>query len=179
MLKCWYQFTILLNSRESLLVLPQTPMSQDGHVAGPFVRLFVESKSFSRNALEILSVSWRVGIWKRYNSQIEMFVKFSRERYTDHIQETTEIGVEFLIECVKTGVGYSSVISARSALSNIIKLVCNVYLENHLCYADFSRSFVYILGQLCLDILQLGVLLKFIKSKPTLTDCDLKIVSHR
>ena len=34
--------------------------------------------------------------------------------------------IEFLTEYFKTGVGYSSVNSARSALSSIIKPVCNV-----------------------------------------------------
>ena len=29
-------------------------MEKDGHVGGPFVRLFTESKSLSRDALEIL-----------------------------------------------------------------------------------------------------------------------------
>ena len=96
------------------------------HVGGPFVRLFAESKSLSRNALEILSASWRVGTGKRYSSHEERFVKFCRERYTDPIQATTEMGKEFLTEYFKTGLGYSSVNSARSALSNIIKPMCNV-----------------------------------------------------
>ena len=63
---------------------------------------------------------------ERYNYHIERLVKFCRERYTDPIQATTEMGIEFLTEYFKTGVGYSSVNSARSALSSIIKPVCNV-----------------------------------------------------
>ena len=101
-------------------------MEKDGRAGGSFVRLFAESKSISRDALEILSASWIMGTEKRYNSHVKRFVKFCRERYTDPIQATTEIGIEFLTEYFKTGVGYSSVNSARSALSNIIKPVCNV-----------------------------------------------------
>ena len=60
---------------------------------------------------------WEQGM--RYNSHIERFVKFCWEKYTDRIHANTE--VEFL-----TGVGYSSVNSAGSALSIIIKPVCHV-----------------------------------------------------
>ena len=48
------------------------------------------------------------------------------ERYTDAIQATTEMGIELLTEYFKTGVGYSSVNSARSALPSTIKPVFNV-----------------------------------------------------
>ena len=73
-----------------------------------------------------LEASWRVGTGKRHNSHIERFVKFYRERYTDPIQATTEIEIELLTDYFKTRVGYSSVNSPRSALSSIIKPVCNV-----------------------------------------------------
>ena len=71
MLKMLVSTQILLNSRKSLLVQRQTNqpgrsnVEKDVHVGGPFVRLFAESKSFSRDALENLSVSWRVGTGKR------------------------------------------------------------------------------------------------------------------
>ena len=101
-------------------------MEKNEYAGGPFVRLFGESKSLSRNAFEILSASWRMGTGKRYNFLVERFVKFCRERYTDPIQATTEMGIEFLTEYFKIGVGYSSVNSERSALSSIIKPVCNI-----------------------------------------------------
>ena len=99
-------------------------MEQNKYAGDSFVMLFAQSKSLSRNALEILSVLSRVGTVKRYNSHIERFLKLCRERYTNPIQANTETGIEFLTEYFKTGVG--SVNSARSALSSIIKPVCNV-----------------------------------------------------
>ena len=71
-------------------------MEKDGHAGGSFVRLSSESKSMSRDALDILSASWRMGTEKRYNSYVERFVKFCRERYTDPIQATTDMGMGFL-----------------------------------------------------------------------------------
>ena len=49
--------------------------------------------------------------------------------------------IEFLSEYFKTGVGYNSVNYVRSALSSILKPVCNVHLENCLWHADFSKGF--------------------------------------
>ena len=96
MLKMLVSTQILSNSRKSLLVLPQSParyiqcVEKDEHAA---FRLFAESKLLSRDALTILSVSWRVGTEKRYNSHVKRFVNFCRERSTDPIQVTTEMGI--------------------------------------------------------------------------------------
>ena len=53
------------------------------------------------------------------------------------------------------------------------------YLENHLWYADFLKG-ILILSQTCnvttWDVIKIFT---FVKSKPTLTDCDLETVSHK
>ena len=183
MLKMLVSTPILLNSRKSLLVntLPGTSnMEKDEHAGGSFVRLFAESKSLSRYALEILSASWRVETGKRYNSHVERFVKFCRERYTDPIQATTEMGIEFLTEYFKTGVGYSSVNSARSALSSIIKPVCNVPFGKSPLVCRFLKGVFNIRPALPRYVTTWNVtkVFTFIKSKPIPTNCDLKTLSH-
>ena len=136
-------------------------MEKDEHDNGPFVRFFAESKPLSRDALEILSASRRVGTEKRYNPYIKRLAKFCRQRYTDSIQTTTEMGIEYLTGYFKTGVGYSSVSSARSALPSVIKQDVMSHLENQLWYADVSKRFL-ILGQSCQDMLQRRMLAKFL-----------------
>ena len=156
-------------------------MEKDEHAAGRFVRLFAESKSLSRDALEILSASWRVGTGKRYSSHIERFVKLFRERYTDPIQATTEIVIEFLTEYFKTGVGYSSANSVRSALSSIIKPVCNVPSGKSPLVCRLLKGVFNIRPALPRYVTTWDVtkVFTFIKSKRTLTNCDLKTLSHR
>ena len=156
-------------------------MEKDEHAGGPFVRLFVESKSLSRDALEILSASWRVGTGKRYNSHVERFVKFCRERYTDHIQGTTEMVIELLTEYFKTGIGYGSVNSARSALPSIIKPVCNLPSGKSPLLCRLLKGVFNIRPALLRYVTTWNVtkVFTFIKSKPTLTNCDLKTLSHR
>ena len=100
-----------------------------------------------------------MGIGKKYNSHIKIFVKFCREKYTDLIQTTTEMGTEFLTEYFKTGLGYSSVNSARSALSNIKKPVCNVPFGKSPLV--FSKGFL-ILDQPCQHMLKNGILPNFL-----------------
>ena len=156
-------------------------MEIDEHAGGTFVRLFAESKTLSRDALEILSASSRVGTGKRCNSHVERFAKFCRERHTDPIQATTEMGIEFLTEHFKTGIGYSSVNSTRSALSSIIKSVCNVKfgksrLVCRLLKGVFNIRLVLTRYVTTWDI---NKVFTFIKSKQTLTNCDLKTLSHR
>ena len=123
MLKMLVSTTILLNSRKSLLVIPQT--SNLVHPMWKKISMLVVhlSDSFqkenycqeSRDALEILSVSLRVGTRKRYHFHVEK----------------------------KTGVGYSSVNSAGSALSSIIKPVCNVPFGKSPLVCRFLKGVLY------------------------------------
>ena len=161
LLKMMVSTTILLNSRKSLLVLTQTsnlvhPMWKRismlvVHLSGSF-----QKENYcheSRDALEILSVSWRVGTRKRYNFHVEK----------------------------KTGVGYSSVNSAGSALSSIIKPVCNVPFGKSPLVCRFLKGVFNIRPALPRYVTTWDVtkVFTFIKSKPTLTNCDLKTLSHR
>ena len=134
-------------------------MEKDEHAGGSSVRLFAESKSLSRDAIEVVSPSWRMGTEKTFHSHVERFAKFCRERYTDPIQTTIEIGIEFLTEYFKTGAGYSSVNFAPSTLSSIIKQVCNVPFGKSSVVCRLLKG-VLILGQPYQDMLPLGMLLK-------------------
>ena len=156
-------------------------MEKDEHAGGPFLRLFAESKSLSRDALEILSASWRVETGKRYNSLVERFAKFCRERYTDPIKATTEMGIEFLTESFKTEVGDGSVDSALSALSSIIKPVCNVPFVKSPLVCRLPKGVFNIRSALPRYITTWDVtkVFTFFKSKPALTNYDLKTLSHR
>ena len=122
-----------------------------------------------------------MGTGKRYNYHVERFVKFCRERYTNPIHATTEIGTEFLSEYFTTGVDYSSVNSARSTLSSIIKPVCNVPFGKSLLVCRLLKEVFNIRPafQRYVTTWDVTKVFTFIKSKPTLTNCDLKTLFHR
>ena len=106
-----------------------------------------------------------------------MFVNLFSERYTYSIQATTEMGIEILIEYFKSGVGYS----ARSALKSIIKPVCNVPVGESPLACRLLKEVFNIRQALPRYVITWNVtkVFTFIKSKPAVTNCDLKTLSHR
>ena len=89
--------------------------------------------------------------------------------------------IEFLTEYFKTGAGYSSVNYARSALSSIIKPVCNVSFEKSPLVCRLLKGVFNIRPAFPRYVTTWDVtkVFTFIKSKPTLTNCDLKTLCHR
>ena len=86
------------------------------------------------------------------------------------------MGIEFLTEYLKTGLGHSSVNSAPSALSSIIRRVCNVLFGKSPLVFRLLKGVFNIRPALpryvtTWDIIKIFT---FIKSKPTVTNCDLK-----
>ena len=122
-----------------------------------------------------------MGIGIKYNSHIKIFVKFCREKYTDLIQTTIEMGIEFLTEYFKTGLGYSSVNFARSTLSSIKKPVCNVPFGKSPLVCRLLKGVFNIRPALPRYVTKWDIakFFTFIKSKLVLITCDLKTLSHR
>ena len=98
-------------------------MAKDRHDCGTLIGFLQKGLTLSKAAIEIIPASWRKGTEKRYNGHIKRFVDFCDKRQADPLCATTETSIEFLTEYFNTGVGYSAVHSARSALSSLIKLI--------------------------------------------------------
>ena len=86
------------------------------------------------------------------------------------------MGIEFVTEYFKTGIGYSSVNSALTALSSIIKPVCNVPLGKSPLVCRLLKEVFNIRPVLprCVTTWNVAKVFTFIKSKPTHTNCDLE-----
>ena len=69
----------------------------------------------------MLEASWRPSTRKRYAGHLQRFTQYCHQGDVDPFQATTKIGIEYLTNYFHTGVGYSSVNTARSVLSTIIK----------------------------------------------------------
>ena len=91
------------------------------------------------------------------------------------------MGIEFLTDYFKTGVGYSLVNFARSALSSVIKPVCNVPFGKSRLVCRFLKGVFNIRPALPRYVTTWDVtkVFTFIKSKSTLTNCDLEIIYHK
>ena len=89
--------------------------------------------------------------------------------------------IEFLTEYFKTGVGYSLVNSARLALPSVIKPVSNVAFGKSPLLCRLLKGVFNIRPALPRYVTTWDVtkVFTFIKSKPSLTNYDLKTLSHR
>ena len=133
---------------------------KDGHDCGTLIGFLQKSSTLSKAAIEIISTSWRQGTEKRYYGHIKRFVDFCHKRQADPLCAITKTGIEFLNEYFNTGVGYSAVNSARSALFSLIKPLHGIHFGKDPLLSRFLRGDL-ILDQLCYDMLQLGMLVKF------------------
>ena len=86
------------------------------------IRGKVKSSSLSKPAQEILLASWRPGTLKQYDSYLHRWAKFCHDNEINVYQPRVEQVVEFLTQLFQTGLGYSAINTARSALSSIVTL---------------------------------------------------------
>ena len=138
-------------------------------------RFIAESNGISKESQDILEALWRLSTTKRYAGHLQRFTQYCHQRNVDPFQATTKIGIEYLTNYFHTGVGYSSVNTARSVLSTIIKT------ENEIPFGELSlvRSFLKGVFNLrpALPRYSTTVDLKYIKSLKHLKQCDLKSLS--
>jgi len=84
------------------------------------IRQAYRQQNISERATEIIMHAWKPGTQRQYNSHIRKWRKFCAERQTDSIRPPVELVVEFLTEMFDQGLGYNSLNSARSALSQYV-----------------------------------------------------------
>ena len=80
---------------------------------------FIEG-NFSTESTDIIVKSWRPKTAKRYNTYIKQWKVFCRERQINPISPSLSEAIEFMTTIFKTGVSYSSLATARSALSSLL-----------------------------------------------------------
>ena len=178
MLKMLVSTTILLNSRKSLLVLPKTHNLVHSmwktrrmlvvHLLGPLQKAY--------HCQGMLLRSYQLfGEWEQENGTIHMS-NYLSSFVLKGTQIPFKLRIEFLTEYLKTGLGHRSVNSGPSALSSIIRRVCNVLFGKSPLVFRLLKGVFNIRPALpryvtTWDIIKIFT---FIKSKPTLTNCDLK-----
>ena len=64
--------------------------------------------------------SWRSGTAKQYRTYLSRWESYCDERNIDKLQPGIENALDFLTELFHSGIGYSAINTARSALSTVI-----------------------------------------------------------
>ena len=71
---------------------------------------------------EVLMASWRLGTKKQHSAYLNKWLEFCSKRTIDYCPPRVSEAVEFLMTLHSQGLSYSSISTARSALSSILKL---------------------------------------------------------
>ena len=154
---------------------------KDGHDCRTLVGFLQKSSTLSKAAIEIISTSWRQGTEKRYYGHIKRFVDFCHKRQADPLCAITKTGIEFLNEYFNTGVGYSAVNSARSALSFLIKALHGIPFGEDPLVSRFLRGVLNIRPALPQYVTTWNVSkgFQYLGKQQALVNCELKAVLHR
>ncbi|XP_074629610.1 uncharacterized protein LOC141887255 [Acropora palmata] len=92
-----------------------------------FVRRLYKNRGFSERATNIVLQSWRQSSQKQYDAHIRKWLLFCTKRQADPICPIISVAVDFLTSLYDEGLSYSSINSARCALSAILESPASAY----------------------------------------------------
>ena len=105
----------------SSTVRPGTPTSPEASTSSmSLVRESLGNRGLSESATSLIMQSWRMGTKQQYKPFISKWEQYCSTRQIDPFYATIEQGINFLAELYQTGMGYSALNTARSALSTMI-----------------------------------------------------------
>ena len=95
--------------------------SQENETDGlKIVEQSYRARGLSTGATSIILSSWRDGSKKQYSSYLKRWVQFCSQRQIDTLRAPVTRVLDFLTELYNTGLGYSAINTARSAISFIL-----------------------------------------------------------
>jgi len=117
---------------------PAQPAKQDAPTAQtarahglPLIRETLNTRNISKEAKDIIMASWRTGTSKQYQVYLERWSQFCQSRAIDYTAASIDNGIDFLATLFASGLGYSAINTARSALSSVLALPDNTTFGSH------------------------------------------------
>ena len=84
------------------------------------IREFFKDRLFSDESIDIMCASWRPSTIKQYEIYFKKWLDFCGRRQTNPLLFDEVLAVEFLTVLFQSGIGYSAINSARSAISTLL-----------------------------------------------------------
>lgn len=102
--------------------VPQTTPSEEKveSFSLSLMRRLYQNRGFYEKAINIVLQSWRLSSQNQYDAHINKWLLFCTQRQANQICPGMSVAVEFLTNVYEEGLSYSSITSARCALSAII-----------------------------------------------------------
>ena len=116
---------------------PDTQGTVDGL---SLLRRGLESQKVPSGAAELMLRSWSKGTLKSYNSVLQRWTKFCSEREIDVFRATVTDTLNFLTVLYNSGVGFSVINTARSALSAILPMANSKPVGEHHLISRLMRG---------------------------------------
>ena len=104
------------------------------------VRRYLNGKGLSTTATTVMEQSWRSGTRKQYATYLQKWRCYCSSRGIDPICPSVEDGINFLAELYDSGIGYSAINTARSAVSSIVTLPNNTSFGAHPMVCRFLKG---------------------------------------
>ena len=115
--------------------------SQENETDGlKIVEQSYRARGLSTGATSIILSSWRDGSRKQYSSYLKRWVQFCSQRQIDSLRAPVTRVLDFLTELYNTGLGYSAINTARSAISSILLSTGAVSFGSHPFVVRFLRG---------------------------------------
>jgi hypothetical protein len=124
------------------------------------IRKIMENSGLSQEASAIIFLSWRTSTQRQYRSYLTKWCTFCCQRQINIFTPTEVVLIEFLTMLYKSGVGYSSINTARSALSSYLTLGKSVSVGQLPLVKRFLKG-VYNKNLFSQDISKHGMLILF------------------
>ena len=163
----------LTNARDET---SSSPLNQEnGSDCLQIVRQSYEAQGFSQKATSIIVQSWRKGTTKQYSSYIKRWITYCHQKQIDPVFATVPQALDFLVELFESGVGYSGINTARSALSSVLKAADGITFGAQESVKRFLKG-VYEArpsNPRYAETWDVGKVLNYLKSIST-TECSLK-----
>ena len=127
-----------ISSKQPIGETPSAPKAGSNYVS--LIREQFQNRGLSATATEILDAAWRAGTRKQYDRYLEKWRQYCCKRNINPFSSTVEEGINFLAELFETGLGYSGLNTARSALSSIINLPSDTNFGTHPMVCRFLKG---------------------------------------
>ena len=128
-----------------------------------------------------LQASWRTETTKQYDVYLKRWEQFCQSKGIDRLDASVENGTDFLATLFTSGLGYSAIDSARSALSSVLILPNNITFGTHPLVARFLKGVFELKPSLprYSSIWDVSVVLQHLRSLGPPTQLDLKSLTKK
>ena len=118
---------------------PETPTDKNAVSGFSYIRTALRKQGISRTAEDLILKSWRTSTQKQYNTYINRWLHFC-EGKRNPFKTTAQTVTEFLVSQYQNGLSYTAINTARSAISNFVRLTGNINIHENEIISRFMKG---------------------------------------